>query len=548
MAEEEKCEQVVQSSEEVQENEVVCNNNNGKKPNKFLSGIDNYFGITKSGSTFKTEILAGVTTFMAMAYILIVNPNILGATNPALSGAFYIATALGAIIGTLMMSLYAKHPFALAPGMGLNAFFAFTLVGVGATKMSVTNGLFIVLLSGILFLILTLVGVREKIVECIPKSVKAAIPAGIGLFIAFIGLQSSKTVVGNPSTLVDLQSFNFLTTPFAVMFPVLICFLALIIIAVLSKLKVKGAILWGILGGTVLYYVVGYCGAFVNTEAEIAKVATYYGLGEGATINDILAVNSAIVMPNWESMLQNPAQAFSSWGKDLVGQVFVDGWKFEGKDVAGTILVIITGVLSFAMVDMFDTIGTLIGTASKANMLDENGKLPRMGKALLSDSVATCAGAICGTTTVTTFVESSAGVAEGGRTGMTSLVTAGLFFVAMFLSPLAYIIPSCATSAALIYVGVLMISTIKDIDFSDVSVAVPAFLTISMMAFTYNISYGIGLGLISHCLIQLCTGKYFGIGKEFKGENAKAKTYYLQKEYITIIIAVVFILLFFLTH
>ena len=290
-------------------------------------------------------------------------------------------------------------------------------------------------------------------------------------------------------------------------------------------------------------------------------------------------------------MLVNPGDAFVSWGKDLVGQVFVSGWNFSGQNAADVALVIITGVLSFAMVDMFDTIGTLLGTAQRANMLDENGNLPRMKQALLADSVATCAGAVFGTTTVTTFVESSAGVAEGGRTGLTSLVTAGLFFIAMFLTPLAQIIPSYATAAALIYVGVLMMGSVKNIDFTDALSAVPAFLTIAMMAFTYNISYGIGLGLISHCLIMLGTGKYFGLGKEFKKkvkavatnvnetetlENASAnvtldatstenaeenvkvedntdaellpKTYYLKKEYVTIIISVIFILLFIFTH
>ncbi len=567
---EEKQEQVVQEVEQnVSETEVVAENADGtvaatpdgKPKNKFISGMDKFFGISKSGSNFRTEIMAGVTTFMAMAYILVVNPSILSATNGALNSAFYIATALGAIVGTLMMSLYAKYPFAQAPGMGLNAFFAFTIVGVGCANMSVENGLFIILISGILFLILTLVGVREKIVESIPKSVRQAIPVGIGLFIAFLGLQNCGAIVADASTLVKLQSFNVFADGFvfAKVYPIIITLITFIAIAVMSKLKVRGAMLWGILGGSVIYYVFGYAGGF------------------GGVAN----------FPNWGAMLVNPGDAFASWGKDLVGQVFVSGWNFAGQNAADVALVIITGVLSFAMVDMFDTIGTLLGTAQRANMLDENGTLPRMKQALLADSVATCAGAIFGTTTVTTFVESSAGVAEGGRTGLTSLVTAGLFFLAMFLTPLAQIIPGCATAAALIYVGVLMMASVKNIDFTDAAAAVPAFLTISMMAFTYNISYGIGLGLISHCLIMLGTGKYFGIGKEFvkkakavvavvapadenvvegsdvvaesevtidseKEENAESgllpKTYYLKKEYVTIIISVIFILLFIFTH
>lgn len=567
---EEKQEQVVQEVEQnVSETEVVAENvdgtvaatPDGKPKNKFISGMDKFFGVSKSGSNFRTEIMAGVTTFMAMAYILVVNPSILSATNGALNSAFYIATALGAIVGTLMMSLYAKYPFAQAPGMGLNAFFAFTIVGVGCANMSVENGLFIILISGILFLILTLVGVREKIVESIPKSVRQAIPVGIGLFIAFLGLQNCGAIVADASTLVKLQSFNVFADGFvfAKVYPIIITLITFIAIAVMSKLKVRGAMLWGILGGSVMYYVFGYAGGF------------------GGVAN----------FPNWGAMLVNPGDAFASWGKDLVGQVFVSGWNFAGQNAADVALVIITGVLSFAMVDMFDTIGTLLGTAQRANMLDENGTLPRMKQALLADSVATCTGAIFGTTTVTTFVESSAGVAEGGRTGLTSLVTAGLFFLAMFLTPLAQIIPGCATAAALIYVGVLMMASVKNIDFTDAAAAVPAFLTISMMAFTYNISYGIGLGLISHCLIMLGTGKYFGIGKEFvkkakavvavvapaeenvvedsevvaesevtidstKEENAESgllpKTYYLKKEYVTIIISVIFILLFIFTH
>ena len=554
---EEKQEQIVQENEQnvsdsvaqPQDNGEVAIMPEGKPKNKFITKLDNFFGVSKSGSTIRTEIVAGVTTFMAMAYILMVNPSILSSTDGALNGAFYIATALGAIVGTLMMSLYAKYPFAQAPGMGLNAFFAFTIVGVGCANMSVSNGLFIILISGVLFLVLTLVGVREKIVESIPKSVRQAIPVGIGLFIAFLGLQNCGAIVADGSTLVKLTSFNVFGEGFVFsqVYPAIIALITFIVIAIMSKLKVKGAMLWGILGGSVMYYVFGYAGGF------------------GGVAN----------FPDWASMLLNPGDAFASWGKDLVGQVFVSGWNFSGQNAADVALVIITGVLSFAMVDMFDTIGTLLGTAQRANMLDENGSLPRMKQALLSDSVATCAGAIFGTTTVTTFVESSAGVAEGGRTGLTSLVTAGLFFIAMFLTPLAQIIPSCATAAALIYVGVLMMGSIKNIDFTDVATAVPAFLTISMMAFTYNISYGIGLGLISHCFIMLGTGKYFGIGKEFKQkvkavaenvaneevtsdasadaiENNESeglpKTYYLQKEYVTIIISVIFIFLFIFTH
>lgn len=535
------------------ESEVVACEAPVKGPKKFINSIDNYFGITKSGSNFKTEVIAGITTFMAMAYILIVNPDILGAAfGPEMKGALYVATCLGAIVGTLMMSLHAKHPFALASGMGLNAYFAFTIVLGSNGMISPANGLFIILISGVVFLILTLVGVREKIVDAIPKAVKDAIPAGIGLFIAFIGLQNAKIIKGNSSTLVALMDLNFLKVPFTFLFPAIVTFIAFMLIAVLSKLKVKGAILWGILGGTALYYIMGYAGGFygfgANNEEQVVKYLISIGsLQEGFVLNPdttgdvisaIAAINPGALAPDFANMDLNPLNAFSKWGTDLVGIVFTDGWKFSG-DAATITGIFISAVLAFAMVDMFDTVGTLLGTAKKADMLDKDGKLPRMNRALLSDSIATCTGAIFGTTTVTTFVESSAGVAEGGRTGFTSLVVAFLFFIAMFITPLAYLIPSCATAAALIYVGVLMISTIKDIDFADVAVAVPAFLTVSMMVFTYNISFGIGLGLISHCVIMLCTGRYF---KTVDGEKLK----YLKQDALTIVLAILFTLNFIL--
>lgn len=531
---------------EFEENSCACTK---KAQNKFLTAVDNFFGITKSGSNFKTEIIAGITTFMAMAYILIVNPDIMSAawagTNSKIVGALYIATCLGAIIGTTMMALHAKMPFALAPGMGLNAYFAFSIVLGSGGKITPANGLFIILLSGILFLVLTLVGVREKIVDAIPDAVKQAIPAGIGLFIAFIGLQNSKIIVGNGATLVAMANLNFLKVPFTLLFPMIVTFVAFMLIAVLSKLKIKGAILWGILGGTALHYIMGYAGGFfTGTDAQVAAMNAF--LGENMGVDELFgwfvsSGHTGSLAPSFTNMDLNPFHAFAAWGTELVGIVFTEGWDFGGMGVGAAIGVVVSAILAFAMVDMFDTIGTLIGTAKKADMLDEDGKLPNMKKALLSDSVATCTGAICGTTTVTTFVESSAGVAEGGRTGLTSLVVAFLFVIALFASPLAYLIPSSATAAALIYVGVLMMSPVKDIDFSDVAVAVPAFLTISMMAFTYNISFGIGLGLISHCIIQLCTGKYF--------KKVDGKLVYLKQDILTMIIAVLFICNFiFVTH
>ncbi len=523
---------------------AVATSTKGPNNNKFLAAMDNYFGITKAGSSFKTEIIAGITTFMAMAYILIVNPSILsgadGGEAAGLKSAFYVATCLSAVVGTLIMSLHAKLPFAQASGMGLNAYFAFSVVN-GSNGISLANGLLIILISGILFMILTLVGIREKIVDAIPKGVKDAIPAGIGLFIAFIGLQSSKIIQANPATLIGMADLNFLSVPFGIIAPMITTFVAFMLIAIFSKLNIKGAILWGILGGTALYYIMGYAGAFIdpNNAADLASTINFYGLSattSSAELSSFLVANNpSVLAPFFTAEMLNPFAGIAAWGTDLVGLVFTEGFLFEG-DAAVIVGVFVSAVLAFCMVDMFDTIGTLFGTAKKADMLDENGKLPRMKQALLADSIATCAGAVCGTTTVTTFVESSAGVAEGGRTGMTSLVVAGLFFIALFLTPLAYLIPAPATAAALIYVGVLMISSVKDIEFSDVSVAVPAFLTISMMAFTYNISFGIGLGLITHCFIRFCTGTYF------KKEGVGIKAF--KADILTIILAVLFILNF----
>lgn len=471
--------------------------------------LDNFFGITKAGSNVRTEIVAGVTTFMTMCYILMVNagmfsdPYGIGVELLGVSyGAIYIATALSAIIGTLIMGLVAKLPFAQATGMGLNAFFVYTVCLISG--MTYAAALVIVLISGLLFLALTVLGLREKIFQAIPQSVRAAIPAGIGLFIAFIGMQNVGIIVDSDATLVDLHSLNFLPegNQWGVMeggsivgvMPILVCFITFILIAVLSAKKVKGSVFIGMLGGTALWYILA------------ASVSGYYD-----SFNFSFHIG----------------QNFEDFGTQAVGQVFANGF----TDLAGTnAMTVITAILAFAMVDMFDTIGTLYGAATAGDMLDENGNVPNMRKAMLADSIATCAGAIMGTSTVTTFVESSAGVAEGGRTGLTSVVVAILFFIAIFLSPLAELIPSVATGAALMYVGVLMIGNIKNVDFSKVENAVPAFLTLAMMALTYNISYGIALGLISDILIKLCTGKF------------------KQITVVSIVISVLFVLMFFLSR
>ena len=480
----------------------MSNNQKGS----FAAKLDNFFGITKAGSTIKTEVIAGVTTFMTMCYILMVNAGMFGdpfGTGDQVLGvsygAIYIATGIAAIVGTVLMGLLSKLPFAQASGMGLNAFFVYTVCV--ATGLSYAAALVVVLISGILFLTLTIFGVREKIFKAIPRSVRIAIPAGIGLFIAFIGLQNAGIVVNDDSTLVNLVSMNFLKdgNQWGTVMPVLVTFFTFILIAVLSQKKVKGSILWGMLIGTAMYYILG---------------ASVQGFYDGyAYLGDA---------DHW-----NPINAFKDFGTQAVGQVFVKGF----TDLAGQeVLMIITSILAFAMVDMFDTIGTLYGACSKGGMLDENGNVPKMKQAMLADSIATCTGAILGTSTVTTYVESSAGVAEGGRTGFTSMVVAALFLIALFISPVAELIPGATTAAALMYVGVLMLSGVKEIDWSSPEEAVPAFLTLAIMPFTYNISYGIALGLISYCFVKLFQGKIKDIHP------------------VTVVIAALFIAMFFLTH
>lgn len=443
------------------------------------------FKLNENGTTVRTEIMAGITTFFAMVYILMVNANMFA--NPfgdgtnilgVSYGAIYIATAISAVVGTLLIGLLSNLPLAQASGMGLNAFFVYTVcVGFG---MTYANALFLVLIDGIVFILLTVTGLRKKIFNAIPKAVRAAIPAGIGLFIAFLGLQNAKIVIPSTSTGVTLGSFNLLVDgSWASIMPMVVTIISVLAIAIMSKKNVKGAVLIGILGGTGLYYLLGL------------------------TVPDFYA--------NFAIDLGSPFKAFEEFGTQAFGKVFTEGWNFsafaEAHGTTNLIITIVTTSLAFCMVDMFDTIGTLYGACARGNMLTEEGEIPNMNKAMLADAVATTAGAVCGTSTVTTFVESSAGVAEGGRTGLSSVVTAILFLAAMFLSPIAQLIPSCATAAALIYVGVLMISCVKEIDWHSAEIAVPAFLTLAMMPFSYNISYGIAFGLISYLVINLFTGK-----------------------------------------
>ncbi len=477
--------------------------------------MDKFFHISERGSNVRTEIIAGITTFMAMAYILIVNPSIfsaLGGEDAALSNSYYsavyIATAISAVIGTVLIGLLANLPLAQASGMGLNAFFVYTVCfSLGFTY---ANALLFVLADGLLFIILTATGLRKIIFDAIPKPVKIAIPAGIGLFIAFLGFQDSGIVVADASTGVTLASFNLLGgATWETIMPFIVTFITIVLIAVFSKLKFKGSILWAILIGTALYYVFG-----------IAVPGFYDGFM--STFNF------------------NPLDAFQSFGEMSFLKVFTEGFNFdsylavEGHSVGGLVIVFATTALAFCLVDMFDTMGTLYGACRAGNLLvkGKNGELevPNMNKAMLADALATCTGSVCGTSTVTTFVESSSGAAAGGRTGLSAMVTGGLFLIAMFFSPLASLVPSSAYAAALIYVGILMMGCVKDIDWSDPTIAVPAFLTITVMPFTYNISYGIAFGLISYILIKLFTGKVKEINVS------------------TVVIGLLFAAMFFFTH
>lgn len=425
-----------------------------------------------------------------MAYIVITNPNQIVSFNhlaenadPAFQqiwNAVYVASILGAVIGTLLMSLYAKMPFAQACGMGLNSFFfvSFVLPAVISGSDVIEgyqSGLVIILISGLIFLLISVTGLRSKIARALPDCLKKAIPAGIGLFIAFIGFQNVGIIQTNQYTLVqfvDIHGAINNGTFFETAMPALLALAGLLLIAVLEKFKVKGSVLITILAITVIYYILpGSVFSF-----DMSQV--------GATFKDFASIGLAAAFKP-----QSWANAFSGEG---LGAIF------------STIMLIIT----FCLVDMFDTIGTLYGTASQADMLDDNGDPISVNECMTSDAIATVAGSVFGTSTVTTYVESAAGVGAGGRTGLTSLVVAICFAVCLFLSPVASLVPACATAPALIYVGVLMLKSFAKVDMNDLASAVPAFLALVMMPLTYSISNGIGIGAIAYVLISLFTGKY----------------------------------------
>lgn len=457
---------------------------NSKTP-KILSKLDGFFGITKSGSNFKTEIIAGLTTFMAMVYILMVNAGIFSDASAVAGisyGGMYIATAVGAIVGTLFIAFVAKMPLAQASGMGINAFIVYSLI-LGNTGLTYANCMVFTLIEGAIFIALSVTGARKKIFEAIPAAVRKAIGVGIGLFIAFIGFQQAGFVVGDGATLVTLVSFNLLGNgSFSSMIPAAVAIIGVLLIAILSKKNVKGAILWGLLGAAVLYY-------------AVYGVAAIFGVAEAQAL--FAGIN-----------FSNPFDAFGAWGTESLGKVFTEGFNFSAFSggTGSLLLVIVTTALSLCMIDIFDTIGTLYGACSKGGLLDKDGVPLNMNKCMLADAVATCAGAIAGTSTVTTFVESSSGVAAGGKTGMTALVTGICFILAMFLSPIAQLIPRCATASALVWVGVLMMSGVKNIDWEDAAEAVVAFITFIIMCLGYSINKGIGYGIIAYVIVSIFTG------------------------------------------
>ena len=438
---------------------------------------DRFFGISQSHSSVKTEILAGITTFITIAYILILNPQILSDPyvimgDPAMAGKIangvFIGTCIGAFIGTALCALYARVPFAQAPGMGLNAFFAYTVVlGMGYTY---GQALVIVFISGIFFIVITAIGLREAIIRSIPDAVKTAITPGIGLFITIIGLKNAGIIISNPATLVSLVDFSKWRSgaDMVLINGALVALIGLIIMGILHARRVKGSILLGIVAATLI------------------------GIPLGITQLSNLDMNLGVKFRDFAEV--------SFLKMDFAGL-------FAGTNFVETLFTVTMLVISFSLVNMFDSIGTLLGAARQSGMIDKNGEVIRMKQALMSDAVSTLAGAMVGTSTVTTVVESSAGIAEGGRTGLTSLVTAVMFLGAILFAPIVSIVPAAATAPALIFVGILMLGNIRDVDFSDMSNALPAFCTIVFMPFTYSIANGVAFGLMTYCLMNIMTGK-----------------------------------------
>lgn len=432
--------------------------------------MEKFFKLKENGTTVKTEIMAGITTFLAMAYILAVNPSMLGAAGMNTQGVF-LATGLAAAIATIVMALLANYPIALASGMGLNAYFAYTIcLGELADHANPWQiALTAVLVEGVIFIILSIFKFRETLVNTIPENLKHGITAGIGLFITFIGLQNAGIASADSATLVALGDVAAA--------PVALALIGVLLIGAMLYFNVQGAILWGILGTWILGIIAELCGWYVpNPDAGVYSVIPHI-------------TGAADFLPNF-------------------GALGETAFKFDFSYVAENFVNFLVIVFAFLFVDLFDTVGTLVGVASKGNMLDKDGRLPRVGKALMADAIGTVAGACLGTSTVTSYVESSAGVAQGGRTGLTSITTAGLFLVSLFLWPIFGAIPGFATAPALVVVGLFMMSNVLKMKFEgDMADVLGGFVAIIMMPFTYSIANGIMFGIVAWVILKVCTGK-----------------------------------------
>lgn len=451
--------------------------------------MEKIFKLKENGTTVRTEIVAGLTTFMTMAYIIALNPNLLtyfgSQGGPELWNGVFLATCIASAIGTIVMAFLANKPFAMAPGMGLNSFFAVVVTNiVSLTGLSYLQSfqaaLCIILIEGVLFLILSVLNVREKIVDAIPLGIRLGIAPAIGLMLLNIGVGSNAGVINENGTFYVMRDFFGSLTPslaksnmgdgYAQMvLTVVTMFVGLFLIIILAQKGIKGAVLLGMLAASVIYW---------------AGEAIFLGINPFASLAD------ASFLPAFGDMAQTTLFKFD------FNSLFSIGW-----------FTVITLVITFCIIDMFDTIGTLVGTASRAGMVDDKGNMPQMKEALTSDAVGTIAGALTGTSTVTTFVESASGVEAGGRTGLTALTTGILFLACIFIAPIAAIIPPAATSSALIYVGLLMLTGLKKIDFEDISQSLPAALMLIAMPISGSIGHGIGLGLISYSVIKVFTGK-----------------------------------------
>lgn len=511
----------------------------------FKQRLDSFFKISENGSSFKVEIIAGIATFLAMSYILTVNPNQIlyaGSADPNWASVF-IATAFGAVVGTILMSLYAKMPLAQASGMGLNSMLG-GIIGGGVgyftynIHYSLPQALFLVFISGLIFLLFSIVPLgknketgkwvtlREKIYDGMPECIRKAIPVGIGLFIAFIGLQNAKIVSANQYTLVEFVDLTKIFTGslrYDIVDPItgavtgqalynytyaIVAFVSFFAIVILSHFKVKGSVIFGVLIGTIVAIPLG-----------VTNIDILLGNAEG----------SGVTWKFWESF----GSYFSKDGLFL--SVFTEGMKLPEGSLITSIMLIIT----FCMIDMFDTMGTVVGCATNAGLLDEDGKPLNYNKIMISDSVATVAGSMFGTSTVTTFVESGTGIAAGGKTGFASLITTILFILSIFLLPVFAFIPSAAAAGALIYVGVLMMQNVKNIDFSSIKLAATSFLTIIMMVLTYSITKGIGIGVIAYVVMTVASNLLVGIKYLFAKDKSTAEKPVWD---ISIVLWVVFVL------